>query len=240
MEKSIKYFVFCTYHSNYPHQALFVPIKSKIMVSLQPYVDKLICLFAASKTSQNHIPIIQKLYKKFGENMTTCSGHLVNDVIDESDETFELIDYWTNIQNHYNYYNDDVNDQSQEMFLYYINDANQNLSPKELYLKLLSLTTCNERAVIVEECFMVSEEPLDYEAPVILRFFNDNAKLTINEIKQILLTDNRIKYVKPASNDGIFFAGYGYVWLDGINTADDLLLNKKVFDNDLKVFFDRG
>ena len=235
-QATIKYFVFCEYSANYSHKAIFIPINSPVMDKYRPEVNKLKSLFRSPDAYK--LPIVYKIFSSNNKNMQQCIGFCNNGYADLSVETSEIIGFWINVVT------SEISDKNRHgIFLYYIDGEDKNLSPRELYFKLLCWSKYRETNIKVEECFMVSEKSLDYEPPIILRFFiNTDIPLSCKKIKKILLMDDRIETIKIAStnSNSIMIGGFGYAWLDKEETAKELLQNKQIFADGLKVFFDRG
>lgn len=233
-QSTIKYFVFCEYSANYPSKAIFIPINSQLMRKNQSKANKLKSLFKSPDTYK--LPIVQKIYSSNDNNMQRCIGFFNNGYADLTLETSKIIGFWINIL-----ISEIFDKNGHGTFLYYVNGEDKNLSPRELYFKLFYLSKYRKTNIKVEEYFMVSEKPLDYCPPIILRFFiNADIPLSRQEVNKILLADDRIETIKLASTNNIITGGFGYAWFNQEETAKELLENKKVFADGLRIFFDRG
>jgi hypothetical protein len=235
-----KYFVLCKYQGRYqdkyldqyPAEAIFVRTDSPLMKKNRSKITKLKSLIRSIPHGTT-LPIIQKIYSD--EHKKKFIGCIINGKIDTSTKTKSIIEDWPFFTM------DDISDEdSDDIFIYHINDKNKYLSPRELYGELFLLTKCCGQDVCVKECIMLSNEQLDYEPPIILRFYiNTIDWLSHDELINILMSDLRIKSVKPICVDDMI-TGYGYIWLNKIGTAIHLLQNKKVFVEGLKFYFSCG
>jgi len=226
-----KYFVYCEYDSHYPHHAYFINLNS-IDSTVQQKITELIEL-----VSSQQFPIIEHCIKTcgnitFGIVDTKTPGYYINDVLDNSTKTIDLLAYWYAIEHSDCLLSDDH-------LVYYINDENRTLSPKNLYQKLMSMTEFENKKIIVDQCVMMCDCSPDFEMPIVLRFYINNDKLNRKDVEEMLGGDPRIIRVNAGSNDGIDFVKYGYVWLKD-RLYENELANKTFVIGDNKVLFDRG
>jgi hypothetical protein len=220
-----EYFVFCEYDSHYPSRAIFIP--SKDMESdMKKEFDNIVELTADGK--------IKECFKTEGRSSSSV-GYEINGKFDDSEQTKKTIGYWSSLT--FQLDHDHEGNYPTDYLVYYINDANRNLSPNELHDKLSKLTIFCDQQMVVKNCVTVSDTPFDAVKRATLRFFLVSGNTyTAEEIKQKVLKDNRFYQVICAAKDDDSFVGYGFVEL---NNNDDIdVLSKAVIDiEDIKIVF---
>jgi hypothetical protein len=123
---------------------------------------------------------------------------------------------------------------------YYINDANAGLSPVELHKKLLSLTTFQEKTIIVKDCVMVSEVPKNHNENKPIRFFfKINKEISIENLKQKIIDTFKLNKIMIADTQNNL-SGYGYAYLSDESKKEQLLENAFDVDEEINIFFDAG
>lgn len=219
------YIIISTYSGNYPPRAIFIK-SSLFRESSGDQLDKLLKKFPSNSTEPK---IIVEVYQRdqILEGAYCCVGYDFNGQIDNSDDTARLIG------NLHGYFVDDtVYKNKENMFMYYINDTNMYLSPIELYKKLLSTEEINGLRISVDHCFMISENPLNFVRSFCLRFFaKSETWISCEEIKRILSEDKRIIKIQPAPKNGKIFSGYGFIYLDNLESLEELSGTTQTIDN---------
>lgn len=226
------YFVFCKYDSVFPHRMIFIPLnkldeKDKFMQKINNII--------------NLGPFIIEYYVKESENMSNLDGFYIHNELDKSPETRELCGYWA--------YLSDIDDLEgsaipsnihNDIFMYYVNDKNRSLSPKDLYDTISGMTEYEGHKFCVKECVMVADRPITKGLPSTLRLFVESEKnMTLDEIKNLLLTDERIKSVDISKLNLSSSWSWGYLTLQDKKYEDDFA-DKTLSGDGLKIIVDRG
>jgi hypothetical protein len=222
-DHSNKFIIFCDYNTNYPHNAIFCR-SSFLHDKCEKQLNELIKLFDQNNGNDNPNIIISRLKLGSNPNDKPHMSYNINDRIDESKETNDLINYWLSlIRDDDDYFTKSVNDGKNNVIPYYIKDENKYLSPIDLYHKLLSMTNIYGHEINVERCFMISQASINFKPSICLRFFARSDKwLSCEEIKNVLMRDNRILRIIPSSRDGVIFAGFGFIYVDNLETHKQL------------------
>ncbi len=255
------YTVICEYRKHYPHNAIFLKTNflnenhcdqlNKLKKIFQPNNDPINSNNDLINSNNNLINpnIAIRIYEKDTKiNGHYCAGYDINGSIDTSVESREMINYWINFTT--DSFDADIDESTESSscdynkILYYINGEDKYLSPIELHNRLLSMTDLNGLKITVDNCFIISEVPINYHRPLCLRFFakisnGDLSKkwVTCDEIKTCLSQDNRIIDTQLASSDGKLFAGYGFIYVDKIETLKELCQTSVTID-DITINYD--
>jgi hypothetical protein len=217
-----EYFIVCEYRSNFPHQAYFIPCDNVDLKNKFNEINSLV--------TQLDPPIIVENYEK-SEYGHCCTGYIINDTLDCSKKTSDIVGYWISQINY---------DGDSDGFVYYINDENRDLSPRDLHNKLLSMTELEDKSFVVKKCIMISDKVADYQKPIVLRFFLvTKISLTCDDVAKRLLKDPRICHVQTSSKNKVDFGGFGYIYLTKKEFANDFVENNIEIDG-LEIFSDRG
>lgn len=217
-----KVFIFCLYRKNYPHQAYILPMHES-----NKKISELLTLIG-----NTNLPIIQNIFEKHDQlpNTYKCTGYKINGEINSLENTFNVLNYWENMDNSFGNNNND-------QFMYYVHDDNHYLSPCDLYFKLLSMTSYADKKFTVDRCVILSDVPFNYKPPVMIRFFV-NKEITCVNVKNILMKYEKILSVKPASKDGINIVGFGYIELKSIDDKKEIVGKKMIDEDGLIIVFD--
>ena len=205
-----EYFILCDYDSHYPHNAYFISPKD-ITSEFKEKINNVspgIYISSDDESQNDEAQVSNQIWEMINciRRLLDSFGHIV------PEEKVKLISMSPEFRQ--------INS-----FVYYINDDNRYLSPKDLYFKLTTMTEYRNKPVIIKKCIMLSDTHINTTTPVLRFFIVKKPSMSCSEIKQILLKDNRICNVQIASTDGIDFLGYGYV-----------NLTAKKYEND---FFDK-
>lgn len=228
-----KYFVFCWYPKNWLPRAIFIPLE---------YVDER--LESEIKQLVSFGPIITEITKKEGDGYTRI-GHYTNNgkLANYTEELTILLSTWERrADNGFECFCDNECNCPSYMklsFGYYINDANRNLSPYELYNKLSLMTSFEDKhSFAVENCVMMTEHSdLTNPKPKPLRvFYNSEVQMNKTDLESILIKNFDLSQVILSGEEEVL-SGYGYVHLNDYNKQNDLV-NKIFKSQGLTVFFD--
>ena len=215
-----EYFVYCDYDDCYCPRATFIPYNSD--PEIQNKINQIIGLDTK----------IENCYKK-EDNQLNHIGYKIKGVIDNSENTREIISYWSTLLHRIDH--DHEGELPDEYRLYYINDENRNCSPLELYKLLSEMTEYEDKQIIVRHCVMVSNVPFNIIKKASMEFFSLSMHSS-EHIKKIMLDSGLFDSVICATKDDGMFAGYGFVEL--INNSDyNLLINKCASISDIKFSF---
>jgi hypothetical protein len=158
MQSVDDYLVICHYKINSPHNAIFIPMVGVSFAKLKKEYDKMISLFNPDLPS-----IICKML---------TGGYLINDSIDNTEETENIVKHFLKRANNdydydcdYVYDDNDVSDyvsnkQVSYIFPYYINDNNKYLSPIDLHNKILSMDKYKNHKFNVKKCIIIISEAM--------------------------------------------------------------------------------
>lgn len=217
------YFVFCEYYKSFNPKALLIPLDEFD----QEMLDKL----------QQITQLGDKIERnwKESENMYYSAGYRINNQIDNTPETDEIISYWSSLLRRVD--SDYSGAYSNNYYLYYMNDHNAGLSASELYDSLSNIKIYDEKDINVEKCVMVSDVRFDLVKRSTLRFFCAKQNCSIEEIEKIIMKDDRFCSIICATKENGMYAGYGYVKLNN-NNDYRLLLNRSISIDGIDFLFD--
>lgn len=234
--ESNEYFVFCQYRANFCPRAVFVPLilsndETQTRINQLVELGRFVTMVDDGKNSNKNCLVYQDI------SLVDIPGNEI-DLMDQ-------INYWYSLLEGYD-------DQPTNVIYLLVDNDLKNLSPRNLYLKLLEMKQVDktDKLVCVKNCFIYSDKPIDYQPVCKLRFFISTDETTMNlldpvKLKKIILSDHRISSVQLAmTNDK--FMGYGYVGLSyqyekelfhQYIKLDPLLANN---NKSIEIFFDKG
>lgn len=250
--KMTDYFVFCKYSESLCPRVMLIPL-DKFQTKMVDAYDKLLMLgtkiescyewkerkgfHIGYKTNMNN-KIDNIFDNKIDNEIDNEIANEIDNEIDKSETTRKIIDFWfgilSSLDHDSGFYPDDY-------LFYYINDANSECSPNELYDKLSLMTEYCGKKINVKSCVMISEVSFNKVKVVQLRFLCQKTDIdthTSNDIIKALSKDNRIGGVLCAKNDNDDkFCGYGFVKLKDHRDYDALYKHSLVID-DINFYFD--
>lgn len=265
---SNNYFVFCWCPKNWLPRAIFVPLEN-LDLKISEEIDKLIKIGPIVREIykwEGNCGSLDKFIIKDGASLDkSCElAQLLGTWQHLSDNGFECFcDYR---KNYYVNLNDIKNDKSNKLvtedenkdeeeeeiiveckcpdymknsFGYYINDENRHLSPLELYEKIKSMTSYDDKSFTVQNCIVLTDFEENKSGQKPLRFFYKNKEPISKVNLEKILTDNfNLTKIIIAGND-LSSSGYGFAYQED-KTKEGELVDHKFGNGEFSVFFDRG